>query len=159
DTFAHGRLANPPHPMWVHFETFHEAMQPTYCSMYPPAQAAFLALGQFLFGRPWYGVVISMGFMFAAICWMLHGWVAPRFALIVTALCILGWGFTGQWINSYWGGAVAAGAGALVIGAIPRVAREPSAGLAATASIGLLLLANSRPFEGALTALAAAFVL
>src|SRR5262249_42066450 len=41
----------------------------------------------------------------------------------------------------------------------PRISRKPSAGLAVIASIGLVILANSRPFEGCLTAMSAAFVL
>jgi hypothetical protein len=152
DTFASGRVTNPPHPLWVHFETFHENPLPTYCSKYPPAQALFLAAGQVLFGHPWFGVCLSMGVLAAAVCWMLQGWVSRNYALLTTFLAILVWGLSGLWMNSYWGGAVAGAGGALVIGAVPRLLRKPGVTPSLLGSIGLMLLANSRPFEGFLLA-------
>ncbi len=75
DTLMHGRLANPAHPMWIHFETLFANMQPTYSSMYPPAQGIVLAAGRVIAGHAFFGVWLSIGAMCAAICWMLQGWV------------------------------------------------------------------------------------
>src|SRR6266849_5417522 len=36
DTMAHGRMANPTHPMWIQYETLHVNQKPTYAAMYYP---------------------------------------------------------------------------------------------------------------------------
>ena len=147
-TFVAGRLTNPPHPMWEHFEAFHVNMVPTYQSMYPPGQAGFLALGILLLGQPWWGVWLSTGLMCAAITWMLQGWMPPGWALLGGGFCVLRFSTFSYWVNSYWGGAVAAIGGALVFGALPRICRKPTIGNSVAFALGMAVLANSRPFEG-----------
>lgn len=147
DTFAHGRLTNPPHPLWIFFNTFHVLPHPTYMSIFPPGQGWALAIGQ-LIGHPWIGVLLSMAAMCAAMTWMMQGWLPPRWALLGAVLVLLRIHLFSYWLESYWGGAVAAIGGALVIGAFPRIIKRQRTRDALLMGIGAGLLANSRPLEG-----------
>jgi len=148
DTLAHGRLANPTHPMWIHFETFHVNWHPTYASMYYPGHALFLAFGQVVLGNPFWGVLLSSGLMCAAICWALQGWMPPGWALLGAFLAVIRLGTFSYWADSYWGGTVSALGGALVLGALPRIKNHQRPRDGVFLGLGMVILAITRPYEG-----------
>jgi hypothetical protein len=121
DTLRHFRLANPMHPFHRFFETFFVLQQPTYSSIYPIGPGLAMAIGHAIFGLWWAGVLLAMG-AFCSLCyWMLRGWTTPVWALLGGLLAVFEFGPLNQWSNSYWGGHVAAAAGCLVFGALPRL--------------------------------------
>jgi hypothetical protein len=159
DTFAHGRLTNPTHPHWEHFESWHTIQQPSYQAKYPPGQGLVLAAGQVVFGHPIAGVWISLAFACAAVCWMLQAWLPGRWAFLGALLFAVSMRACSFWGQSYWGGAVAMAGGALLFGSLPRLMKSPRIMHAFTLGLGVLILANARPYEGLLASVPAAFVL
>jgi hypothetical protein len=153
ETFAHGRLTNPTPPQWHHFEAFHVLMQPTYMSKYGAAAPLFMAFGERFFSTPRVGVLLSMALAAASLCWMLQAYLPAEWALLGGLLAVVRISWFSYFGNGYWGGSVAMLGGCLLLGAAARLARRPKPFYALLMAAALILLANSRPFEGALLAL------
>ncbi len=157
-TFAHGRLTNPTPPMWVHFETLHELLHPTYASKYPPGNGLMLAFGQLVFHRPWAALFISMAFLCGLVTWALWAWLPSGWAIaggLLVAMRLTG----SYWTESYMGGTLAAIGGALLVGALARLMKRPTPAPALAFGVGLAILANTRPYEGAVLGISCAVVL
>ncbi len=153
DTYAHGRLTNPPHPFWQHFETFQEIQQPSYSSKYPPLQGMVLAVGEVLFHQPWIGAALSSALMCAAVCWMLQGWVSAEWALLGALLFSVRIGVLSYWMNSFEGGAVPAIGGALAFGAVARIAQQREYRHSVTWALGISVMILSRPYDAMVVAI------
>jgi len=153
DTFSHYRLTNPTPPAWQHFETFHVNLTPTYHSKYPVAQGLALAFGETVFHKPWIGVYLTTAVLCGAICWALQSFVPPGWALVGGLLATVRIALFSYWMNSYWGGSMAALGGALALGSVMRVfetqrTERSRVFLASLFAVSLLILATSRPYEG-----------
>ena len=154
DTLRHFRLANPMHPMHRFFETFFVLQEPSYSSIYPLGQGMALAWGWMVFGHPWAGVLLAVA-AFCPLCyWMLRGWTTPGWALAGGALAAMQFGPLSQWMNGYWGGALAAAAGCLVFGALPRLRAASRRRDAVLLGVGLAIHLLTRPYESVFLAMA-----
>jgi hypothetical protein len=151
DTFFHGRLANPMHPMHRYFETFFILQTPSYSAIYPPGLPLLLALGRLLFGRPIFGLWIGCAAAAVALSWAVAAVASREVVWVIGLFCAIHPMIVQSpaTMHSLAPGVIA---GALTIGATLRLPRTSAA---ITMGIGLGLLANTRPYEGLYIAAAA----
>ncbi len=97
--------------------------------------------------------------MCSALCWMLQGWLPPPWALFGATLAVLRLGILSYWMNGYWSASIVALGGALVLGAWPRLRKHLRIGDALLMGLGLVILANTRPYEGLVFAIPVAFAM
>jgi hypothetical protein len=147
DTFAHGRMSNPTHPLWPHFETMHVLHVPRYISKYPIGQGLIFAAGSVLLGHPLRAVWIIGAAACAAIWWALRVWTTPSLALLGGFATAVHPTFL-EWTESYHGGAMAALGGALMFAGAGRLREKSSWSMSALVGAGVVLLMISRPYEG-----------
>jgi hypothetical protein len=148
DTFAHGRVTNPTPPDPQFFESPHVLVTPVYASRYQPGQGLTLALGQKIAGHAYWGVALSCALMVYLFCWAADAWLPPQWSLIAGGLAAVLFFIPSYWFTSYWGGAVAACGGALVVGSLGYLLRGRLESARFSLAGGALILYATRPYEG-----------
>jgi hypothetical protein len=151
DTFVHGRLANPMHPMHRYFETLFVLQTPTYSGVYPPGVPLILALGRVLFGSPVIGLWIASAAAAVALSWAAGAVASREVAWTIGVFCAVH-PFIVQGPATIHNATLPATAGALAIGGALRL---PRVSAAVWMGVGLALLANTRPYEGLYVAIVA----
>src|ERR1051326_518635 len=158
ETFAQGRLANPSPTFAEFFDTFHVLIHPAYVSKYFPVQGLFLAIGEKIARDPGLGIWLSSGLACATLVWMLQAWINSTWALLGGFVIAVQFGIYSYWSQTYWGGMATALGAALFFGALRRLWDHFSWQNSIWLSLGLVILANSRPTEGLLAALPGTFL-
>jgi hypothetical protein len=153
NTFAAGKVSTPSPPYPEFFETFHVLVRPVYASKYFPAQGLLLAIGEKLTGHPAVGIWLGSALACAATCWMLQAWIGTSWGLLGGFVMVIQYGVFSYWSQSYWGGMAAAFGGALFFGAMHRLWKNVTWQDSVCLALGVVILANSRPLEGALAVL------
>jgi hypothetical protein len=159
DTFVHGRLTNPPLPEPQFFESPHVLLTPIYASKYQPGQGLILALGQKFAGHPYWGVVLSCALMVLLFCWAADAWLPPQWSLVAGGLASVLFFIQSYWFTSYWGGALGACGGALVVGGLGYVLRGRLESARFSLAGGALILYATRPYEGGVMCVAVLAIL
>src|SRR5262249_10863823 len=157
DTFAHGRLANPPHALPRHFESLYTLQQPAYSAIYFPGNGLALAFGRLIAGRAVIGMQIATLLAVLAIFWALRGWISEGWAFALGCLVAVHPAMS-AWSDSYYSGALPALGGAMIAGAAGRLRRTPRVIDGVAFGAGAVLLGWTRPYEGLVIAAAFAIV-
>ena len=151
--FLEGRVSQPTNGLGEHFESLYVLAEPALASRFPPMQSVFLALGMAM-GNAIMGVWIACAFWGTALFALCRELSGRTTAWCLTGLWLLFLTQDHYWVDSYWGGAAAAWAGTLTLLGAVKFRKCPEARACALWASGVIVLSLTRPFEGALFALA-----
>lgn len=152
ETLCSGSLTLPTPRGVEHLESPHVNLKPTRHSAYPIGHGLALALGWGLLGEPIRGAWLLAAFLTATVTWALLSVLPLRWAALGGVLSAFHPGIAVYWNQTYFGGTLAAVGGALILGSMLRIAKKPQIVSGCWLGVGLLILANTRPYVSVLAA-------